>query len=287
MYSRYEEGTFTSSDRTALFYRGYIPEENPGRSVIIHHGFGEHSGRYETFILQLVEAGYCCFTFDARGHGKSPGKRGDATGMAQFVSDLECFVRFVKEFNNRRLETIEPGPFLFGHSMGGLISALFALHGLNQWEISALALSGTAFSVSTGPLMQIKKAAGHFLSVMAPEMTMDSGLSEKYLCHDPAVVAAYKNDPLVHGKTSVRMGLDLLTSGKEALQKAERLRIPLWVGHGADDKITSPDGSLTFYQNASSPVKSLQIYPGMYHEILNEFMKDRPIQDILDFLNRL
>ncbi len=217
------------------------------------------------------------YSFDARGHGRSQGKKGDSPGIFRYVRDLEQFLLHLKEKWGIRK------PFLLGHSMGGLVAASFATTQLNQWEIAGLLLSAPGLKVKLTPAMQFKKAAGQFLSFVKDDLIMEAGLDENFISHDEAVKKAYHSDPLVHGKVSVRMALSLLEAGDEVLRRASKVRLPVWIGHGSDDEIASVDGSMEFYERISSVDRSLQIYEGLYHEIFNEIRRE-PLEDLRNWL---
>ena len=68
-------GTFTTKDDLELFTRTWTPEGEPKRGMLIVHGMGEHSGRYEHVARFFVDRGYAVSAFDLRGHGQSDGTK--------------------------------------------------------------------------------------------------------------------------------------------------------------------------------------------------------------------
>lgn len=272
------EDKILTRDGLTLHISSYIAgNAKTSKHVVIHHGFGEHSGRYNHVVDSFLEEKISVHTFDARGHGQSEGERGDAPGLMAFVHDLEDIIEYLmKKYSFRK-------PFLLGHSMGGLITAKFLTTHLNQWHLSGAGISGAGLKVHLNTVMQAKKVAAAVLAKITPTLSLEAGLELAALCTDPEVIRRYEQDPLVHGKASVRMALSLLSEGKPVIEAAERVRIPLWVGHGADDRITDPAGSIEFYERAGTAKKSLHIYPGLYHEIFNE--KDQEaVKDIVRFV---
>ncbi len=267
-----------TDDGLRLFTQSWVPPK-PQKHLIIHHGFGEHSDRYGNVLDVLDGQKIAVYSFDARGHGRSQGKKGDSPGIFRYVRDLEQFLLHLKEKWGIRK------PFLLGHSMGGLVAASFATTQLNQWEIAGLLLSAPGLKVKLTPAMQIKKAAGQFLSFVKDDLIMEAGLDENFISHDEAVKKAYHSDPLVHGKVSVRMALSLPEAGDEVLRRASKVRLPVWIGHGSDDEIASVDGSMEFYERISSVDRSLQIYEGLYHEIFNEIRRE-PLEDLRNWLGK-
>ncbi|MCB1168530.1 MAG: lysophospholipase [Leptospiraceae bacterium] len=267
-----------TDDGLRLFTQAWVPPR-PKKHLVIHHGFGEHSDRYGNVLRILADQDMAIYAFDARGHGRSQGKKGDCSGIERYVTDLELFLLHIKEKWGVRK------PYLLGHSMGGLVAAAFATTQLNQWEIKALLLSAPGLRVKLTPLMQLKKSAGYVLRMLKPDLIMEAGLDLNFLSHDRGVITAYQKDPLVHGKVSVRMALSLLNFGEVVLEKAYKVKLPVWIGHGSDDGIADPSGSMEFYEKIASTDRSMQIYEGLYHEIFNEIRPD-PLLDLRNWLSK-
>lgn len=265
-----ENGRFEGWDGTPLYYQCWLANDpSAGRNIVIHHGIGEHSGRYQPVVDTFADEGVNIFAFDARGHGRSEGKRGDSRGLDDFVPDLESFFAFLKERYG-----VEQ-PILLGHSLGGLISIGFALRFSNQWHLRALVTSGAGLRPQLDVAQQFKASVGRLLQPLLPSMTVPIGLPLDWLSHDPRTVKSYDVDPLNHGVVSLRMGVAVMDAGPELLEKAERLQIPVLVMHGEDDKIVDVGGSVEFHQRVSSPDKELRLYSGLYHEIFNETPAER------------
>ncbi len=257
-----ENGKFEGWDGTSLYYQCWLADDpRAGRNIIIHHGIGEHSGRYQPVVEAFADEQINIFALAARGHGRSQGKRGDSRGLDDFVPDLESFFAFLRDRYG-----VEQ-PILLGHSLGGLISIGFALRFSNQWHLRALVTSGAG--------LRPHLDGTRLLQPLAPLMTVPIGLPLDWLSHDPRTIKSYDVDPLNHGVVSLRMGVAVMDAGPELLEKAERLQIPVLVMHGEDDKIVDVGGSVEFHQRVSSPDKELRLYPGLYHEIFNETPAER------------
>src|SRR5215510_10709955 len=84
-------------------------------ALLIVHGIQEHGGRYEPAMHQLAKRNVACFVYDQRGHGRSPGARGDIERFSLLVKDAVTIARGVREKNP------ELPLFLWGHSMGSLV----------------------------------------------------------------------------------------------------------------------------------------------------------------------
>lgn len=277
-----EEGYFNSHvDNLRLFYRSWIPEKpNPKKSILLHHGFGEHSGRYENVVRAFEGTGISIFALDARGHGKSGGKQGYLATFDHFVEDLYTFRSMLEEKGSVKK------PVLVGHSMGGLIALKYCLTQDYQNTVRGVVSNGAAITVKKTFMMEVKLAFGQVLKLFAPDKPIPAGLELKYLSHDPKVVEAYQKDPLVHGLISIRMAEAMIAAGEYVLTHAPDLTLPVMVTHGGADGISDPDGTRKFYERVSSADKTLHIYDGLYHEVYNELHNEQPLKDLREWVEK-
>ena len=61
--------------------------------------------------------------------------------------------------------------------------------------------------------------------------------------------------------------------------------VMMHVDHGTDDKATKYQGSQQFYEDAGSSDKTLKLYEGHYHDLLNDLGKEQVIADIADWMD--
>jgi alpha-beta hydrolase superfamily lysophospholipase len=244
----------------------------PRGQVLIVHGHGEHSGRYEAVAQRLCAEGWSVVAPDHRGHGQSDGGRGHCEAWAAYVGDLE---RVVASFID---PTLPLG--VLGHSMGGLIAIPFAL--ANQDKLRFLALSGPLLEVAV-PVPPIKAFIGRLLSPLVPKLSLPTGLDAAHISRTAEVVEAYRNDPLVHGMASTRWYTEMIDAMAAAHRQAPDLRIPVLVFHGESDQLTGIEGSRRFYSKLTTDERLLKTWPGLYHEILNEPEGPQVLNEIIDW----
>jgi len=268
-------GTFKDLEGASLFYR-YRHAESDKAGVVICHGLGEHSGRYGNLFDVLTPEGFSYFALDHRGHGKSEGKRGVILNFDQFVLGVKKLVEFAREkMGKKKL-------FLFGHSLGGLIAIHYALR--FPESIDALIVSGPALKLSV-EVPPVKAALGKLLSGLLPSLALSNELDPNLISHDPEVVRNYVNDPLVHDRISTRLFTEMVRAMEVALNRAASLEMPLLAIHGTADRFTNPEGSKIFFEAVSSKDKTLKFYDGFYHESINETEKEKPLEDIRQWLS--
>ena len=277
-----KSGTLKSDKDGFEFYYFEATPTGPKRIIVLQHGFGEHSGRYQNLLEVCEKKQTAVYALDARGHGKTPGKRGHVDDFNLYAEDLRTLVKHARK-KNPKLPI-----FILGHSMGGLVSALAALNPDVAEEISGLLISSGAFRPVVDLTQTIKKNAATFLSKFLPATTVDAGLDVRLISRDDNAVMMYKNDPLVHGKISFKMGADFFAIGESLIEQANRFQMPLYLFHGDADGIADFEGTKAFFEKAGSKDKTLKIYPGFYHETINEPLQDRQhvLKELMDWIKK-
>ena len=266
--------TFEGVGGLKIFFRSWRPEQGARGVVVIAHGFNSHGGHYEWVGEQLVASGYAVYALDHRGRGKSDGERFFIEKVGEYVNDLASFVQLAK--------SREPGlpVFLLGHSAGGVISCVYTLE--HQAELAGLICESFAFQVYAPDFgLAVLKGISH----LAPHAHVLK-LPNQFFSRDPKVVEAMNEDPLIAHEVQPTLTVAELVRADERLKKEFPLiKLPLLILHGTDDRVTKPGGSQLFYDNAGSPDKTLKLYEGHYHDLLNDIGKEQVLADIQHWLN--
>ena len=268
------EGTVQSSDGLNIFYRSWRPAAAPRGVVVIVHGFNSHSGYYAWVAQKLVERGVAVYAPDLRGRGKSDGERFYVQTFADYVNDVSAVVRLAK--------SREKGlPFyILGHSAGGVVACLYTLE--NQKDLAGLICESFAFQVPAPDFaLAVFKGLGH----VAPHAHV-LHLKNEDFSRDPAVVQAMNNDPLIAHETQPTQTLAEMVRADERLKNEFSLiTLPVLILHGMLDKATKPSGSQFFYEATQSGDKTLKLYDGAYHDLLNDVDKETVMADITRWLD--
>ena len=269
------EWGWKSADGLEMFAQSWEPDETPRAVVCLVHGLGEHSGRYAHVGKAFVEAGFVLTGFDVRGHGKSGGPRGHTPSYDALMDDIDLFIHLVAGRY--------PGlpRFLYGHSLGGNFVINFALR--CRPELVGVIATGPWLKLAFQPASS-KVMLGKIMNNILPSFSQASGLDTRALSHDPEVVNAYENDPLVHDKISARLFLNVFESGLWALDHAAEIPLPLLLMHGGADRIISLEASRQFAASAGDKV-TLRIWDGLYHEIHNEPEQGEVFTVMIDWMN--
>jgi acylglycerol lipase len=271
------EGQFAGVKGLEIFWQSWQGDAPTRGVVVISHGAGEHSGRYERSALELAELGYPVYALDHRGHGRSEGRRALVDRLDNAAADLDVLIDLA------RREHSDTPLFLLGHSLGATIALRYALG--HQDKLEGLILSG-ALAVIDPPPAPVRLAA-RALSAIAPWMPALS-VDPATVSRDAAEVEAYRTDPLVHhGKLPVRTVAEIAAATEAFPGQVGSLTLPLLLVHGSEDRLVSVQGSRMVYERASSADKTLEIYDGLFHEVLNELPEDRArvLADIVAWLH--
>jgi alpha-beta hydrolase superfamily lysophospholipase len=253
------EGTIDSADGTRLSYRAW-PKAGAEVTFAVVHGLGDHARRYERFAQAMTRYGLGTFAVDLRGHGKSAGRRGHVDRWSQWTEDVAAFVKYV--------EGIAGGEVVpLGHSFGGaaLLSAVLEhkLPNATRFVVSSPALR---LKVSVSPL---KLTLGKAASKILPKLTLNNEVDAKTLSRMPEVVEAYRTDPLVHNKISLRMYSEWADACKRIFESAREIKLPFLILAGTEDRLIDPEGSRELHQLTPS-VSNLELLEGRYHEPFND-----------------
>jgi acylglycerol lipase len=229
----------------------------PWASVLLVHGLGEHSGRYEHVGDQLTGAGLEVWSYDHRGMGGSGGRRGDVERWSRYHDDL-----------GDRLAAVRVGAggrpvVLYAHSLGGLIVAGYLLGDRPKPDLAVLtspALDST--------LPGWKKRLAPMLARVAPTISIANDIDGSTLSRDPSVAARTVDDPSCVKVSTARFGAEALAEQARVRHEAPRgFGIPVLVLHGEDDGLVPVMASEVL---ATAPGVERRTYPDLRHELHNE-----------------
>lgn len=258
-----------SADGVGIHVRAFPPVGRPRAAIVICHGVNSHGGQYLWPGTQLAASGLAAFALDLRGRGKSEGARYYVDDVAQYVADVAAVIRLAKSRH--------PGlpVFLLGHSAGGVVSCSYALD--HQAEIAGLICESFAFKV---PAPDAALAVIKGLSRIAPRLPVLKLRNEDF-SRDPIAVRILNSDPLTLNEIQPAKTVAALVRANERLRREfPSITLPVFILHGTADKATLPSGSQLFFDTAGSKDKTLKLYDGHFHDLLNDVGKDAVLADI-------
>lgn len=266
---RHDEQTHRTLDGAAVHWQQWLPDDHPSAVVCLVHGLGEHSGRYEHVAHRLTNAGLAVFALDLRGHGHSGGARGDLR-VDDAMTDIADLIQFARDEY--------PGlpVFLYGHSLGGLLSMTYVVR--HKPDLAGVVASAPALDTTLRE-QRVKFFMANLLGGIAPGVAIPTGLDPQGVSRDPEVVKAYLADPLVHDQGSLGLAKQTFDA-MDAMMEQTSFPLPLLIIHGLADSLTVPQASKTFTEQVTGDVTLLE-YEEMFHEPHNEPERDDVIDEIL------
>lgn len=275
--------TLRSDDGLELAWQTWPAAGTSRGQVLLVHGLGEHLLRYRALAAALNAEGWQVHGWDHRGHGRSPGRRGDMPQHDSLLRDTAAAIE--------RTRSIGSGPLvLLGHSLGGAVAARFVAEGLAErpapwWRgVDALVLSSPALDPGMKALQKLLLAVARPLF---PHLPVGNGLEPAWISRDAAVVRAYVADPLVHDRVSAMLASFVVDAGETARQCAAHWTLPTLLMWGGSDRCVDPRGSAAFAAAAPAAVVKAQVWPALVHEIFNEPERDQVIAELLRWLGGL
>jgi acylglycerol lipase len=259
-------GRATTADGTGLLTRHWPADEAeaggawagaPWASVVLVHGLGEHSGRYEHVGDQLAAAGLDVYAYDHRGQGGSDGRRGDVERWSQFHDDLG------ERLTGARAAAGGRPVVLYGHSMGGLIVAGYCLSTRPKPDLAVLSSPGLDDTLAAW-----KHTLAKVASRILPTLSIPNGIDGETISRDPSVAAKTVDDPFCVKTSTTRMGAAAFAEQDRVRAAAPQgLGVPTLVLHGLDDGLVPAEASAGF---EGAPGVERRTYPGLRHELHNE-----------------
>jgi alpha-beta hydrolase superfamily lysophospholipase len=257
-----------------IFTRHWEPNGTPRANLVICHGVNSHGGQYVRAGEEFAARGFAVTALDLRGRGRSDGERFYIESIDDYVSDLSLAVELGRSHHP------DLPVYLLGHSAGGVTSVTYALD--HQDRIDGLICESFAFRVFA-PNFALKLLEG--ASHVAPHAHVLKLKMEDF-SRDPEWVAELNADPLTKDEVQpVSTVAAFARAGERFEREFGRITLPVLILHGTDDHATRPDGSEQFFNEAGSTDKTLKLYDGYYHDLLNDLGRERVMDDIVTWID--
>ena len=245
------------------------------RGVYLLHGVGEHGARYERLARRLAAEGWPVGGHDHPGHGRSGGPRGRLPVEGTYMSRAheEC-ARFAGETG--------AAPFLFGHSLGGVVACELAL--AHPDAVAGLVLSAPAIAPRLNAQQALKLRT---LSLLAPRLVLELPYEPENLTHDPEQRRVALADPWIHGfKSAEKIGW-LVRAGAALLETGAGLDLDVLVLVADDDVVVDNAATYRFAERLPAGRATVLAYEGAHHELLNEGpeLRGRVEDDVVRWLD--
>jgi alpha-beta hydrolase superfamily lysophospholipase len=269
-----KEGTFEGVGGIKIATRTWRPQGAVRGIMVLVHGFNSHSGYFAWAAERFAADGFAAYALDHRGRGKSEGERFYVDKFSDWLADVDKLVGIA------RTENPNVPVYMLGHSVGGVIASSYVFE--HQTEIAGLICESFAFDVGLPQLVQLALEGASYL---IPHLPVYS-LKNEIFSRDPKVVEQMNNDPLIKDeKQPAETAAEVLKAAARLKDNMPKITVPVFIIHGTDDKATRYDGSQYFYDHVGSTDKTLKLYEGGYHDLLNDIDKQTVMADILAWVN--
>lgn len=262
-------------DGRELFARA-VGSSDVSMAWVIVHGLGEHSGCYQDFLCRMLDKGHGVLVYDQHGHGRSPGRRGDAASLRLMVDDistaLECAA---KRFPSASL-------MLLGHSMGGNLVLKHLLD--RDVEYVDRAIVTNPMILPPNPPTRPQAFAAWATGKVIPWIRFSASIDPTQLTGDVDALETLASDELIHEQLSVRLGSELINQGIWLLDHAQRLRRPMLVLTGSEDDLCDRETTVQFVTKAGTMCRHID-FNGLRHALLLAKDRARVYDKIHDWVN--
>lgn len=269
---------FNATHQHTLAYRYFLPDLPSTQiraSVVLLHGWGDHSGRYTEQAATLCSAGYAVYVPDFYGHGLSPGPRAKVHVFQCLIDDVHALLEHLQP----------PAPvFLCGHSMGGCVAFHFSLQ--HPERLRGVIFNSAALTVNPKIPAWKRYVARHLGRILphAPVSHLKYADMMSQLAHEQQHYA--QDTSIYHGKIDAGTGLALMEANDNVERHMTLLTLPFLALQGSDDVLVNPAGPELLMKYAAASDKTLHRFAGMRHELLHEPVKHEVLTIMLNWLDQ-
>lgn len=271
--------SFTTFDGVDLAYRHWPGEPAAGqtrRAIVLFHRGHEHGGRIAHLVDELDLPDCDFFAWDARGHGLSPGARGDSPSFGTSVSDVQAFMEHIARQHGIDIHDV----VVVAQSVGAVVAATW-VHDYAP-RIRALVLASPAFKVKL--YVPFARPGLKLMRALRGNFFVDSYVKARFLSHDPARIASYDQDPLITRAISVNVLLGLYEAAERVVSDAQSITVPTQLLISGADFVVHRKPQTRFFERLGSPHKEMHVLPGFFHDTLGEARREQATQRIRRFV---
>ncbi|MFT0630535.1 bifunctional alpha/beta hydrolase/class I SAM-dependent methyltransferase [Pseudomonas sihuiensis] len=257
--------TFTTHDGVELSYRHWpatTPADGPRQAVVLFHRGHEHGGRMAHLVDELKLPHCDFFAWDARGHGLSPGARGDSPSFATNVRDVQTFVEHIGSVHGIAEEDLA----VVAQSVGAVIISTW-VHDYAP-KVRCLVLASPAFKVKL--YVPFARPGLKLLHAWRGNFFVNSYVKARFLSHDPERIASFENDSLIARPISVNMLLGLYEAADRIVADAQAIQVPTQLLISGADFVVHRKPQEDFFERLGSLRKEKHLLPGFFHDTLGE-----------------
>ena len=273
-----KECTFVTHDGVELFYRHW-PSQTPARgAIVMFHRGHEHSGRIAHLADELDLPEFDVFAWDSRGHGRSPGPRGDSPSFGASVRDVQCFIDHIRDTYGIAHQDMA----VLAQSVGAVVVSTWA-HDYAP-KIRCLVLASPAFKVKL--YVPFARPGLRLMRALRGNFFVNSYVKSKFLTHDAERQKSFDADPLITRAISVNILLALYEAANRVVSDAQAITIPTQLLISGADWVVHHGPQHEFFERLGTPIKEKHLLDGFFHDTLGEANRQIAVAKARDFILR-
>ncbi|CAN4088901.1 unnamed protein product [Withania somnifera] len=253
-----------------LFTQKFLPLDpnvSPKATVYMTHGYGSDTGwLFQKICINYATWGYAVFAADLLGHGRSDGIRCYVGDLEKIAAASLCFFKSVRNSDEYK----HLPAFLFGESMGGLATLLM------YFQSEPDTWTGLCFSAPLFVIPEPMKPSkihlfmyGLLFGFADTWAAMPDNKMVGKAIRDPEKLKVIASNPRRYtGKPRIGTMREIARRCEYVQNNFHKVTAPFFTAHGTSDGLACPTGSKLLYEKASSEDKTLKIYDGMYHSLI-------------------
>ncbi|MFB5663822.1 alpha/beta hydrolase [Alteribacillus sp. HJP-4] len=255
--------------------KNWMSDRARGTMVIVH-GAAEHHGRYEWIIKQMVKQRFHVVAGDLPGHGRTRGKRGHIDSFDQYIDMVYAWYKEAASY--------ELPVYLFGHSMGGLITVRSLME--KHMPVRGVVLSSPCFGLYEYP-GRTAEFTTKIMHRLSPGFSGKTGIKAEKITRSPEARLAYQEDELNLSTVTARWYQEMLKAMKISLHEADRFpNVPLLVLQAGRDLIVDQYAAHRWFNRLETSDRSMKEWKGLYHELFNEPEREMVFRFMMNFINQ-
>jgi len=251
--------------------------QNPGAILLLVHRLGAHAGRWRYLGDYFQAHQITAYALELKGFGATSGPRGHIDSFRTYDQDIARLRDFIRG-RHPRLPL-----FLYGESMGGVISLNFAAR--TPEGLSGMILSSPVF------MSRLKFPITSYIACFAslpvnPAQTIHLPFSSAMCTRDPSAIRTMDSDPLELRTASAKLLVGILMEQMRCRKSARRISLPTLFLTAGLDQFGDNRTTHRVYEKIAGQDKTYLFYPDMLHVLHVEAERNQVFQDVEDWLKK-
>lgn len=258
-----------------VYYRVW-PVTQPRAVVLLVHGLGAHSARFEPLCQALNARRIACYAIELQGFGERAQPPGYVASFRQYDEAVTTLAR------NLLAQHPRVKLFLAGDSMGGLIA--FNLAAKAAIPYAGLILLSPAFeSILKFPLATYGVVFASLL--FDPKRTVTLPFNSAMCTRDPVMQKQMDADPRELRIASAGLLIQILLESAQSARRAKTVQLPLVAFTAGCDQFVNVAVTQARIKAAASRDKTEFHYPEALHALYVDLERERLFRDLNAWLD--